>query len=281
MADVSQFHGDLLADINATETMHGKAAFWWLGQHGFVVKAGETVIYIDPYFAENPTRQTRSPLSPEAVTNATICTGSHDHGDHIDPESIPGIAEASPDCKFIVPNPHVERAVVLGCARESVIGLRPGETAVVAGATITAVKAKHESFDETDLGFPHLGYIFEVNGTCFYHSGDTLVYEGLVSALERRRLDAMFVPINGRDAERFRAGCLGNMTYQEAVDLAGDLRPRLVVPTHYDMFESNPGDPRAFAAFLDAKFPEIPCWIGPVGEKVTFGGDWSRNDRTA
>ena len=34
MADVSQFHGDLLADINATETMHGKAAFWWLGQHG-------------------------------------------------------------------------------------------------------------------------------------------------------------------------------------------------------------------------------------------------------
>ena len=37
----------------------------------------------------------------------------------------------------------------------------------------------------------------------------------------------------------------------------------------------------AFADYLDAKFPDIPCWIGSVGQKVVFGGRWSENDRTA
>ena len=49
----------------------------------------------------------------------------------------------------------------------------------------------------------------------------------------------MFLPINGRDAGRFRRNCLGNMTYQEAGDLAGELAPGWVVPCHYDMFAHN------------------------------------------
>ena len=281
MADVALSHERLIAEINATELMDGKAAFWWLGQLSFIVKIGPTVIYLDPYLAENPGRRTPPLLRPEEVTNASLCTGSHDHGDHIDPEALPGIAAASPDCKFVVPNPHVERAVALGCHRESVSGLRPDETAVVAGVQVTAVKAKHETFDETDLGFPHLGYVFEASDVCFYHAGDTLVYEGLVTTLSAYALDAMFVPINGRDAARFRAGCLGNMTYQEAVDLAGDLQPQLVVPAHYDMFASNSADPEEFADFLDARYPGLPCWIGPAGEKVIFGGPWSENDEPA
>ncbi len=282
MAHVAQAHDELLADINSTETVDGKAAYWWLGQLSFVVKVGDVVIYLDPYLAENPARQTGPLLTPSAVTNATICTGSHDHGDHIDPETIPGIASTSPRCKFIVPNPHAARMTELGCAPEATVGLRPDETAVVAGVTITAIKAKHEFFDESELGFPHLGYVFEASGVCFYHSGDTLIYEGLIAALQRwEKLDAIFVPINGRDGKRYRSGCLGNMTYQEAVDLAGDVRPHLVIPGHYDMFANNQADPEAFADYLQAKFPDIPCWIGPAGQKVVFGGPWSDSNWTA
>jgi L-ascorbate metabolism protein UlaG (beta-lactamase superfamily) len=102
------------------------------------------------------------------------------------------------------------------------------------------------------------------------------VYDGLAGTLKRRRLDAMFVPINGRDATRYRSGCIGNMSYQEAVDLAGEARPRLAVPGHYDMFASNSANPADFADFLTAKFPDLPCWIGPQGQRVIFGGAWAR-----
>ena len=45
------------------------------------------------------------------------------------------------------------------------------------------------------------------------------------------------------------------MTFQEAVDLAGELKPTAVIPGHWDMFADNPGDPAAFADYLDAKYP--------------------------
>jgi L-ascorbate metabolism protein UlaG (beta-lactamase superfamily) len=45
------------------------------------------------------------------------------------------------------------------------------------------------------------------------------------------------------------------MTFQEAADLAGELRAGTVLPGHWDMFEGNLGDPDAFADYADAKYP--------------------------
>ena len=38
-----------------------------------------------------------------------------------------------------------------------------------------------------------------------YHSGDTCIYEGMYSKLRNwNKIDVMFIPINGRDAKRYR-----------------------------------------------------------------------------
>jgi L-ascorbate metabolism protein UlaG (beta-lactamase superfamily) len=59
------------------------------------------------------------------------------------------------------------------------------------------------------------------------------------------------------------------MTFQEAVDLSGELRPGLVIPGHWDMFADNPGDPEAFADYLDAKYGDkIPCHIPRILEEI-------------
>ncbi len=67
-------------------------------------------------------------------------------------------------------------------------------------------------------------------------------------------IDAALLPINGRDAVRYRRNCIGNMTFQEAADLAGELQPGLVIPGHWDMFADNPGDPDAFVDYLTIKY---------------------------
>ena len=41
----------------------------------------------------------------------------------------------------------------------------------------------------------------------------------------------------------------------EAADLAGELRPGLAIPGHWDMFAGNTGDPDAFMDYIDAKYP--------------------------
>ena len=72
----------------------------------------------------------------------------------------------------------------------------------------------------------------------------------------------MLVPINGRDAERYLRNCIGNMTFQESVDLAGELMPRLVIPGHWDMFPGNTADPTDFSTYLEAKYGDkVPCLI--------------------
>ena len=269
MPEIVRRGRELLADVNQAES--GRAWFWWLGQHSFILKLAGQVIYIDPYLEPNPARQTPPLFSPEEVTNADLVLCTHDHIDHIDPYALPGIAQASPGALFIAPGPHRQRMLDLAIPADRLRTLTHLQSTEVKGVTVTGIKASHEFFEETPEGFPYLGYVLEGAGATCYHSGDTLVWEGLCSTLRRWRLDAAFLPINGRDATRYRAGCIGNMTYQEAVDLAGELQVGLAVPSHWDMFQMNSEDPRKFVDYLDAKFPGIPAWVGGVGERVPFG----------
>lgn len=102
-----------------------------------------------------------------------------------------------------------------------------------------------------------------------YHSGDTCIYEGMYTKLRKwNKFDVMFIPINGRDAKKYGKNCMGNITYQEAVDLAGSINPRLVVPGHYEMFTENSEDPSLFADYINAKYPEVNYWIGEHGQSV-------------
>ena len=263
----------LIEEIDQWTGPPGRLAFWWLGQASVILKLAGKVVYIDPYLTPDPRRQTPPLLAPEEVTNADLVLGTHDHADHIDPHAIPGMAKASPGARFVVPIPSVARVEALGVAPDRLIGLNAGDTHVEGPLTVTALKSRHEFFDPTPEGhFPYLGYVLRADSVSAYHSGDTINYDGLLSTLAPFSPDVVFLPINGRDAERFRRGCIGNLTYQEAVDLAGDLAPRLAVPTHYDMFATNSEDPQEFVDYLAAKYPHVPAWVGAPGERVEVEG---------
>ncbi len=79
------------------------------------------------------------------------------------------------------------------------------------------------------------------------------------------------LPINGRDAKRLSSGCIGNMTYQEAADLAGALGPRLTIPAHYDMFAENSEDPALFDNYMRVKYPALKVCVCEHGSKVYVG----------
>lgn len=273
MAEIAQEFEALLNDIARTETRAGRAAFWWLGQLTFVVKAGGTVFYLDPWFADWDSRQTRAILKADMAHSARFALITHGHGDHLCPETLRGLAKSTPDLLFVHPRTETDRMTgEAGIRPERLRPMSAGETLEFEGIKITAVKSKHEFFDEHPrLGFPYLGYVIEAGGVTFYHSGDTIDYEGLLTTLRQwPHIDAAFLPINGRDAERYLSNCIGNFTYQEAVELAGELGVGLVVPAHYDMFIGNQEDPGKFVRFLNAKYPAVAHWVGKAGERVCF-----------
>lgn len=255
----------------AVEDCVEEAAFWWLGQHSFIVKLGETVLLIDPFLMEREDRNVPPLFEPRDAANIVdlvLCT--HDHADHIDPAAIPGLA-AETRAQFVAPSAHEDRMLSLEVPPERLTLLDDDESADLAGVSIRAVKAAHEFFDQTDEGFyPFLGYVIEGAGRVVYHAGDTVWWDGLQTRLRRWHIDVALVPINGRDADRLSKNILGNMTYQEAADLVGGMAVNLAVPTHFDMFDGNAEDPQLFVDYVNVKYPTQAVWTGDYTEEVSF-----------
>jgi L-ascorbate metabolism protein UlaG (beta-lactamase superfamily) len=264
---------ELINEINSCKLEKETAAFWWLGQMGFAVKLDEKIIYIDLFLSEIGNRRNIEPLiKPEEITNADYIFGTHDHTDHIDRAVWHQISLSSPKAKFIVPDLLVDSlSEDLNIPKERFIGLDDGVSLDIQDFKISGVASAHEFLDRDPITgkYPYLGYVIEYKDFILYHSGDTCIYEGMQTKLKKwDKIDLMFIPINGRDAKRYSNNIIGNMTYQEAVDLAGAIKPGLVVPAHYEMFDMNSADPNLFADYLNIKYEGVKHWIGRHGEKI-------------
>ena len=238
---------------------------------GLLLKAGDTCICIDYYASEDPDRETSVPIPAEGLNGIDAFLGTHDHIDHIDHESWKIWADTHPEAKFLFPRMHLDAVLNDGVDRANAIGLNDGESVEVGDFTIHAIAASHEFLDrdeETGL-YPCLQYIVEANGVRIHHAGDTVRYEGMLPKIRAfGDIDMQLLPINGRDGKRYRNGFIGNMTFQEAADLAGDSGTKLVIPGHWDMFAANSADPREFADYIDAKYGDgLKCRIPVVMEE--------------
>ena len=258
----------LLDCIRGTVPGPGRAALWWLGQHSFVVRIGSATVYLDPYLSDNPRRRVKPLLTPERVTNADLIVGTHDHSDHIDRPIWPALAKASPQALFVVPE-RLRAALTadLGLPAERVLGLDAGVVLERCGIRVHGLPAAHELLDRDPVSGLHryLGVVLEAPGCALYHSGDCCIYEGMQDRLRAFKLAAALLPINGRDAERLARNCIGNMTFQEAADLAGAIRPGVTVCAHFDMFLGNMEDPRRFTDYMRVKYPDLPALIPEYG----------------
>ena len=246
-----------LEDVRKTEVPFGTGMIWWLGQMGLLMKLGSAVLCADYFASPLEGRQVTPPIPAGETEGVQVFLGTHNHLDHIDHEAWRIWLKTCPEAKFVFPRMHQAEILADGIPEERCLGLNDGESVTIGEVTVHAIAACHEFLDrEAETGLvPALQYVIEGNGVRIYHAGDTLRYEGMLAKLKAfGPLDAALLPINGRDGKRYRANCIGNMTFQEAADLAGELGPGVTLPGHWDMFAENPGDPEAFADYVDAKY---------------------------
>jgi len=266
---------DLIRDIDACRVPAGSCALWWLGQQSFIVKLGETVVYLDAFLSPHHGRQVESLLTPAQAVNASLILGSHDHADHIDRPAWPGMALASPQALFVVPALLRQRVIdEIHLPSERVAGLDLGLSVQSGQVTVTAIPSAHEFLDRDAVTglHPHLGFIVEGPEFRLYHAGDCCIYEGQQALLRTRPCDLFILPINGRDAQRLATNCIGNMTYQEAADLAGDLQPGAVIPGHYEMFARNSANVTDFTEYMRVKYPNQRVIVPKHGDQVMLDG---------
>lgn len=202
-------------------TVFGGVRMTLFGHASVCLEHGGHAIYIDPY------------VVGAGAKSADLILHTHSHHDHC---ALP---------KSIVTSSTL--VVGHGCKHPG----RPieiGEKVSAAGAIIEAVDSYNPSKPFHPRGFG-AGYIlsFGANAsgtpsaqkpTRIYLAGDT----DRIPEMSSFKCDVAFLPIGGHYT----------MDAQEAVQAVADIKPRLVIPYHYNYLSETKADPTAFKQAVDA-----------------------------
>jgi L-ascorbate metabolism protein UlaG (beta-lactamase superfamily) len=192
----------------------------------------------------------RRVVDPARLGFVEAVASSHSHTDHLDPVTLRAVAPLALVCPAETCTLARERAGV------EPLPIEEGETVVVAGFALTAVRAEH------DAPGGAVGYVVRCGPWTLYHAGDTLAYDGLGTMLRPFALDLALLPINGQ---------LGNMDGRDAARVAHEARAALAIPCHYDMFEFNTASPGGFVE--ECERLGQPQRVLRAGERLTLAPD--------
>lgn len=261
-----------MGSIRTFEPPPNAIAVWFLGQNGFLLKeGGGPLLGIDLYlsdscaqaFAARPYRLNRQLpvfIEPEDL-DIDIFLTTHSHDDHADPVTIRRMNKDR--TIFVGPFDAVRRYRACGVPDTACRLIHPGQQ-LDFGSRTTVVGTFALPTDATDLN--HLGFLIRFSsGITFYNTGDTAYSERLLTLLPTG-VDVCAICINGG---------FHNLSTQDAASVVKVVRPRVVIPCHYDMMVNNVGSPEMFRVALenngsDAEFTVLKYYEPWVFQKSGF-----------
>ena len=261
------------------------AGLAWLGQAGFLIRHARHRLLIDPYLSNYLARKYAGtelphlrlmppPIEAGAIHDLDLVLCTHRHSDHADPESLPVLARNNPECRFVFPRADLAAAIEMGLDESKLIAVNDGDTIRIGDwLELHVLASAHETLEVNERGEHHfLGYVMRLGELAVYHSGDSVVYDGLAKRLAALKPALALLPANGRSEYLRRRRIAGNMTFREAADLCLAAGIPWLMPHHFGMFEFNTADParlRAEAARLESD--RLQCIVPDVASHYLAG----------
>jgi L-ascorbate metabolism protein UlaG (beta-lactamase superfamily) len=190
---------------------------------------GEHRLIIDPFLSGNDKAAAR----PEAIdVNYVLIT--HGHGDHLGD----GVAIAKRTGATVIANYELANF----CAKQgaNIHPMHIGGAHTFPFGRVKLTIAHHGGGAGPDASIytgPPVGFLVTIGGKTVYHPGDTGLFLDMKLIGEMNQIDLAFLPIG----DNFTMGI------DDAVKAVEFLRPKRVVPFHYDTFPVIAADPKVFA----------------------------------
>jgi L-ascorbate 6-phosphate lactonase len=253
----------MIEEIRGIQLKRGETAISWLGQNFFILKTPDgNLIAIDPYMerrSEIRYVHPEPPIKPEDLdVNYVFCT--HDHRDHTDPVSLPIVARSHGQTVFIGPRESADRLISLGIEEKRVKALEAHVTYDFGSFHVTP----YYSVSPEEAGTTHLGYPFKIGGVKIYNLGDTSRSavenaEKFFREVAEESPDIAMFPIIGDTPDR---------RPEDAYKLARAIRPKIVIPCHYDCFADRTIDPERFIRLFEGEKEIQPIVIQYKGTYI-------------
>ncbi len=224
----------------------------FLGHDAFTVEHEGNHLVFDPFISGNPAAF----VDPKNI-KANFVLLTHGHGDHLG-DGIE-IAQAN-DAVVIAP---FELATYCGNKGCRVHPMHIGGSHEFAFGRVKLTIAHHGS--GADLGGDALaymgnpcGFLLTLDGKTVYHAGDTGLFLDMKLIGELNSVDIALLPIG----DNFTMGI------DDAARAVDFLKPKLVVPMHYNTFEAIQSDPKVFKEKVEQK--GVTVRILQPGESMDF-----------
>ena len=249
----------------------------WLGTAGVELQSGDITILIDPDLTRNPQAAPQQPLAPSDFMHVAAVFITHGHFDHThDLPAVVAASEAEVYASASVCDALIKRGMPAGKLKR----MQEGESVEIGPIKVTAIPACHVKFDAPlvlstlkrclrilprmiKMGPPKfptgevLGWLLEVEGKKLFDLGSACMkWE------PEKDIDVFLVPVQGRTD-----------ICKVAADLVSRVRPKKVIPHHFDDFyppmsqtiDLQPliDEARGLDPDIELSVPSINQWMKP------------------
>ena len=215
----------------------------WHGHATFSVNIDGIDVVVDPFFAGNcPTA-----LKPVSEVSADFILQTHGHGDHIaDTVALAKATGAQVISNFEIAN------WINGHGHDNTWAMNTGGSYKFPFGRVKMTTALHSSgLPDGSYGGDPCGYLVFAEEATLYFAGDTALFS-----------DMMLIGAAGIDVAVIPTGDNFTMGPDDALASLGYLRPKVVIPCHYDTFPPIAQDMHAWAERVERETPVKAAVLG-------------------
>jgi len=211
----------------------------YIGHSTFIIsirkEKEETSIITDPWFDQGPfylKRVVPPAINLEDIPKCDFMLVSHSHRDHFDHATLK-YARKNWNPTVIGPPSVVKKAKKYGISKT--VTAYPGASLNMDNFTVTVIRAVHPVWGGKDA----VGYVIFLGNCAIYFSGDTLYVDEVVKDVNNFKIDVAILPI-GSAKFLFRKTV---MDIYDAIKFALNIKPKIVIPMHYNVLKGTEANP--------------------------------------
>ena len=236
---------------------------WSLSCASFVIRTREALLYLDPYFGfpeavqQDCFRTTTVPIEPSQIRRGDAALISHAHVDHCHPETLRALTKQT-DTVCYGPDSAARAMVSCGLPMESIGEVKSGDRVTVKDAAVTVLPGY-------DTDEPHgVTYLIESGGVKVFFGGDTRVGPVFDELGANGDLDIAMLAFG---STKFY------MDEAQLLDAAERLRPRLLLPYHWDVWHGLTGDALELGRLVERRQPPLDVQLLLIGQYLHYMPD--------